>query len=252
MDDDRDGPFRPWRFWATAGWGAAVAAAFVIAQLVVVTIVALATIANHGGAVSDSRAAAAVVRELAVHGSVLGACSIASALLGGLVMLAAVRCCRSGTWREYLALRPVKAPALVLWLASGLLAGLAFDFAAPRLGVDEVPEFMREAVSTGGRAPWLWLGIVVAAPLFEEAFCRGFLLTGWQATSLGPWGAVALISFLWTLAHLQYGPVELAWVFLLGLLLGAARLKSGSLWTPIAMHVVLNLVGGLQAMRAVG
>jgi len=251
MTDEQVGPSRTWGFWATAGWGAVIAVVFVVTQLVVVLVAAAVVLARRGLAATDETAVAALTSELARHGAVLGGAAIATAVVAGGLVLVAVRLRRGLDWRSYLALCPAPLAAFCGWLGLGLVVGLLYDFAAPVFGVDKVPPFMREALRTGGGSPWLWLGVVVAGPWFEEIFCRGFLLSGWRRSALGPWGAVALISLLWTAAHLQYGPFELAWVFLLGLLLGAARLRTAALWTPFAMHALLNLVATVQALQAV-
>jgi membrane protease YdiL (CAAX protease family) len=53
---------------------------------------------------------------------------------------------------------------------------------------------------------------------------------------------VVITSLLWALIHLQYGPYEISTVFILGLILGVARLTTGSIYTSIAMHAFVNLV----------
>jgi len=181
------------------------------------------------------------------QGATLGLSTTVSGLAAGLLVLLAIRLRRGISVADYLDLRPVSWRLLGVWLLVAVVSSVIYDLVWPLFKVDAVPEFMLDAVRSGGRSPWLWMGVVVVGPVFEEVFCRGFLLTGWRQTILGPWGAVVLISLLWTLAHQQYGMMEMLWVFLLGIVLGAARLRTGSLWTPIAMHVLVNMGAMVQA-----
>ena len=45
----------------------------------------------------------------------------------------------------------------------------------------------------------------------------------------------------WAAVHLQYNWYEVAQLFILGLLLGAAKIKTQSLYIPLAMHSLNNL-----------
>jgi membrane protease YdiL (CAAX protease family) len=51
---------------------------------------------------------------------------------------------------------------------------------------------------------------------------------------------------VWSALHTQYDLYGIALIFLGGLLLGYARLRGGSAYVPIAMHVVQNLVATLE------
>lgn len=86
---------------------------------------------------------------------------------------------------------------------------------------------------------WLLVvALVVAAPVFEEALFRGLLFDRMSRT---PWLAVGGSAIVWSAVHTQYdlgGAVLLAW---LGVLLGCARLASGGLLLPMAMHAAWNL-----------
>lgn len=54
---------------------------------------------------------------------------------------------------------------------------------------------------------------------------------------------------VWAAAHYRYGWQTVALMTVDGLLLGAARVATGSLWIPFAMHAVAN---GLSVMQSVG
>jgi membrane protease YdiL (CAAX protease family) len=88
--------------------------------------------------------------------------------------------------------------------------------------------------------------MVVAAPVFEELFFRGFLLAGFQRTILGTAGAVVVTSLLWAVIHTQYDLYYMATIFVRGVVLGLARVHSGSLILPIGLHAFVN---GLATMQ---
>jgi len=241
----------PWSPAATLGWASITAVVFVIAQLIVTGIAVVAEATASGVDTADTQAVIALAETVAGNGVVLGMAAVASGVLGSLLILLAVKLRRGPALAEYLDLKPVRPLPLLAWLGVTVLIGLLYELVWPLLGAESVPEFMAEAARTGGRNPFFWLGIVVAAPVFEELMCRGFLLTGWSRSRLGPWGAVVLISVLWAVAHLQYGWQEMSWIVLAGVLLGWARLRTGSLWTPVAMHVLMNLLATIQAVSTV-
>ena len=53
---------------------------------------------------------------------------------------------------------------------------------------------------------------------------------------------MTLVALGWAAFHVQYGIGTMALIATDGLLLGAARVSSGSLVTPVAMHAMGNLV----------
>ena len=92
----------------------------------------------------------------------------------------------------------------------------------------------------------------VIAPFGEELFYRGFLLTmlgrqfrrrgraAWMRGAGGRWLAVILVSILFALSHALLA--AMAQLFVFALMLGWARLRTGSLTAPIAAHVVNNAI----------
>jgi len=101
-------------------------------------------------------------------------------------------------------------------------------------------------------APILWLGTCLGAPVFEELFFRGYLIRGWEGTRLGPIGAVILADIAWTAIHVQYGWYELTQIFILGLIFGFMRIRSGFIVPAIASHVRVNVVATVETAIVVG
>ncbi|HXO19352.1 MAG TPA: CPBP family intramembrane glutamic endopeptidase [Thermoanaerobaculia bacterium] len=105
-----------------------------------------------------------------------------------------------------------------------------------------------QAVSLYRTAYWLpllYLGSVLAAPLIEELLVRGFLVEALRRSRLGASGAVCLAAALWSVPHLGNLANPLALLFF-GVLLGFARLRSGSTYLTIALHGLVNLAILLQ------
>ena len=78
---------------------------------------------------------------------------------------------------------------------------------------------------------------VVAAPLFEEIFFRGFVYQGLRH-SWGWWPAALGSAAIFSVAHLQI--TVFVPIFALGVGLAWVYERTGSLWTSIAMHAVFN------------
>ncbi len=157
-----------------------------------------------------------------------------------LALWALARLRRGPSLRDTLSLHPAPGAAYLAW--SALLAGFLGAVTLANHWLDRpVPDWMRQVWDTAGSVPLLVLAIGVLGPLFEEALFRGFLFRSWLCTRLGDGGTVLLTALLWTAIHIQYGPWELAQVFGAGLLLGAARARTRSLFVPFSMHALMNL-----------
>lgn len=132
------------------------------------------------------------------------------------------------------------------------LTWIVFSLAAV-LAVSELPRFVSGHDSS---MEWLnlfrpvWLAmilLVVFAPVCEELLFRGFGYKGLAVSRLGPFGAIVIMSAVWTAIHVQYDWAVLAQVFISGIVLGVARWQSGSVWPPMAAHALINLVAGSLA-----
>ncbi|MCU0304555.1 MAG: CPBP family intramembrane metalloprotease [Thermoanaerobaculales bacterium] len=229
-----------WSPWATVGWSLLVAAVFVAAQLVVMAVWALAATAGLHELES--------VQAASLSGDLFAVATLATAAICIPLIWAATALKARGEAARALALAPLTARQLALWLAATVVLVVASDLLTIALGRPLVPDFMTELVEATRVRALLWLAIVVAAPLFEELLFRGFLLEGLRRGRLGAAGAVVVTSLAWAAIHLQYDGYEVATIVLFGLLLGAARLRSGSLWAPIAMHLLVNLVATVETL----
>jgi membrane protease YdiL (CAAX protease family) len=183
-----------------------------------------------------------------------------------LVVLAAI-----GTARKpilaYLALTPPRPGSMVRAVGLGVLAYIML--AAIYAGINVLkaalgsapmvnsPGALTEAHSDFGTLATilsLGLAMVVAAPIAEEIFYRGFLYRG-LATPLGAVGAIAVTSILFGLVHAPgFGWERVVGTGLIGALLGALRWRTDSTVVTIIVHGVTNLIGWmvLAGMIAAG
>lgn len=228
-----------WGFWGTVLWGLAIAIAFTVVQLIVYGIGVYADFGERGDL--DAALDSAVV-----SGTLLALGTIASALVCSALIVGVIKLKKQTVLRDYLSLHRVSRETLVTWLAILLAYLVLTDGLTRLLDRDVVDEFMRDAYRTAEPAWPLWVAVIIAAPLFEELFFRGFLFKGLQASWLGALGTIVATSALWTLTHLQYDAFELSVLFVFGILVGVARARTGSLYIPLAAHAVNNLVATVQ------
>ncbi|HKX62187.1 MAG TPA: HAD-IA family hydrolase, partial [Verrucomicrobiae bacterium] len=243
LGERRLGPAGPWGFWATVGFGVLIALGFLAAQTVVVIVFALTS--------SHANERGGMIRELEHNGSLVAWATIASTPVAfGLSWLFAwFRRLRSGfPPTVYLGLTPVRWRTIGVWCLAVLGMILVSDVTTVLLGKPIVPEVMIEIYRSTDMLPLLWLAIIVLAPIGEEVIFRGFLLPGLSHTRLGSAGAVALTSAGWASIHFQYDVHGIMLIFVAGLLLGAARLRTGSILPCIAMHALQNFVSTIETV----
>jgi membrane protease YdiL (CAAX protease family) len=231
----------PWGPWPTAGFSLLILISYIVLQVVVVLVyIAISHAKDQQQDIETLTATAGQNGELLAISAV-----VAAVVIGGLVLLiAALR--RGITIGDYLCLHRPAARALLVWLGVIVAYAAIVDTLSLLLGRPIVPEFMTEVYATAGFMPLFWLAIIVAGPFLEELFFRGFMIEGLRLSWLGPVGAVLITSGLWAVIHIQYGPFEIVGIFVMGLLLGAAMLKTRSLWVPISMHALANLIATVE------
>jgi membrane protease YdiL (CAAX protease family) len=77
-------------------------------------------------------------------------------------------------------------------------------------------------------------------------FFRGFLIKGLAESRLRWQGAVLISSGLWSVIHVQYDAYYMSAVFVLGLILGTARVKTGSTLLAFLLHSFVNLAATVE------
>ena len=105
----------------------------------------------------------------------------------------------------------------------------------------EVLQGLEELVTADSPGRFVWLVLVLAftPAVCEEVAFRGVLLGGTR--SLAPWKAILLNGFAFGAFHLSLSTaVRFLPTALLGCVIAWAVLRSGSLWTGVAMHFLNN------------
>ena len=156
-----------------------------------------------------------------------------------------------GDQRRLVPLGALSAEQILALTMTGALAVAPLTLLHDVLGM--LLAWPQEAVApmASGRAAALFLPVLLKsallAPLCEEAFFRGYLLG-----ALAPYGrraAVLATALLFALMHMGQGMLPCA---LLGVLLGALTLRTGSLLAPLLVHMAYNAALVLLAACGLG
>ncbi len=84
--------------------------------------------------------------------------------------------------------------------------------------------------------------IVIAAPLSEELFFRGFMFGGLRRT-MSLWPAAVISAIVWGSLHLGAGNVGVAiQLAVFGVILAWLYERSGTLWAPVLAHTINNTI----------
>ena len=238
-------PPRIWKFWGTAIWGLFIFAAMFAGQIAVVAWFVL----RREGPIDLAAAIHVVGGGLTISLSVImGLPAVLAALW------IAIRFSRT-PFADYLALRWPSWTNLLIGVAALFVLVMGWDLLSRATGREVAPGFMGEVLKSARADGALWLlviAFVVAAPVSEEFFARGFLYRGWSESFLGPAGAIVLSSLVWTALHLQYDWFFFGEVFSIGLLLGYLRHRFNSTWLTVVVHGLNNLAAVVQTMLLTG
>jgi len=127
------------------------------------------------------------------------------------------------------------------WAGLGLLPVLlALNFALHSFVVWLEPGLHRrgdslQELNMGPAA--LFILICLIPGITEEIAFRG-LIQHWLQTAIRPWHALILASALFTALHLSV--ISAPYIFLLGMVLGWVKLKTGSLYPSMLIHMLHN------------
>jgi CAAX protease family protein len=91
------------------------------------------------------------------------------------------------------------------------------------------------------------LGSIIIAPICEELFFRGFVLPG-LLHEMSPLWAVPVSAALFAVAHAD--PGSFLPLFVIGIALGFLRLRSGSTWAGISLHMLNNTLASVIIVLA--
>jgi membrane protease YdiL (CAAX protease family) len=217
----------PWGWWASFAW---LLLAFVAAGI--------ATLFVYGAWLGERSRPGTV----SYDGTLLAAGAIVSIPVEVAVLAAAARL-RRWPVADYLALNIPRRGEVIMAVVCVVAIGIAFNLLLMLTGRDIVTPFQIESYRTAKDAGWLlWLfvAIVVFAPVGEEIAFRGFLYRGWALPGRELL-AITGIALIWALLHIQYDWFGMVQIFLIGVVLGWFRWASRSTTLTILMHALINL-----------
>jgi len=234
----------PWNGWWTLLWALVL---LVIWQLVM-TVVLMAA-GFQQGLFQDRGSLEDTLTTLTLDGDIIGVAAF-SAIFAVCPFCWFLGSRRPGfTGWSYLGNERVKWWSWPVWGAATIACAVVFGLLSPYLGVEENDESMMAMAESTDIPFLLYLGVGIGAPLVEEFIFRGALWRGWRSSRLGLAGTLVLTSFLWAALHVQYPLITICYIFVLGMLLGWAREKTGSIWVPVGMHALNNGLATLQMLQ---
>ena len=240
---------RVWSFWATVGFGAAVIITFVIIQVLVVIFygvaIGFAQLQQTSGTTQFDDVFSKVWDILNANlGLVQSIATIASGIICTGLILWFIKARKRAGIKEYLGLNKISWKTVLLGLGVVIALIILTDVITYFLmGKSTSEGIVSDIYDTSIWPPLFWIAVVIFAPLFEEAFFRGFLFEGFRQSRLGATGAIFLTALGWALLHsLQYQIFSIVWIFVLGIAMGIVRLKTKSIWSTFMMHAFVNIV----------
>lgn len=147
-----------------------------------------------------------------------------------------------GPVRPALALRRTALGPAIGWSIVGFAGAIAVAAALEPIFGGSASQDLRQVAFPGGIAATIaitlvGIAFVIGAPVTEELYFRGLLL-GRIAPVLGSTAAVIATSGFFALAHFQ--PAAFPVIFAIGTIFALLRIKTNSIWPPMAVHGVNN------------
>ena len=236
--DDQIEQKRPaWGFWATVGFGFVIGIAATIVQSIILVFFIISKLTG-----SPELFTFDTIREIAMNGLAISTATIVSSIVCVGLILAFIKIRKNTHIAEYLGLNRLSWKTVIILLVISVAFIVLSSFAGIWLNIPDVPDFQADLYQTSVWPPLLWIAVVIFAPAFEEVFFRGFLFEGFRHARTGVIGAIVFTALTWSLLHVQYEPFHMATIFVLGLVYGAVRYKTGSLWSTLIMHAFNNTI----------
>lgn len=181
----------------------------------------------------------ALMERYLYHGDIIAHTALWSGVVGTLLIVGSVYLWKRGGLVDFLGLRLASVRQFILWTAAFLLLAVVLEVLM-RMVPSFQTDFMERVLGSSTDRVLLAIGVGLMAPLFEEFLLRGLLLGSIRHIT-DAHSAVALSAGVFTLMHLQYSWTVMLLILPLGVVLGYARVKSGSIWVPVLLHVINNM-----------
>lgn len=224
-----------WGLVSTVAFSFVILLAFIITQTGIFIIYAKNTFSEQP--LTDETT---YFNALLTNGDAISVAEIPAAFVGIALTFLFIILHKRQSIEDYLHLYAINSKILLQYLFIMVLSIVLMSVVSA-LTNHPTPQVMLDIYHSAKHPALLWFALIIAAPLFEEILFRGFLFEGLCHSPVGFITSAIITSALWASIHLQYGLYEIVIIFLVGLLLSYAKLKTGSLYTPIAMHSLMNL-----------
>ena len=136
----------------------------------------------------------------------------------------------------------------VLWTGALFLVGigtlLVFRAMRRAMGTEET-RLVHQLMPVTGKEKRLFAGLSLCAGFGEEMAYRGYALTALVLATGSATLALIVTSATFGVLHAYQGLIGVVRTGVVGLIMGAAFLHTGSLWPPIVAHTLIDLVAGL-------
>lgn len=180
------------------------------------------------------------MQELVFNGDLVAKEAIWSGGVGLLLIILSTRAWKKKNFRIFLGLDAPPPKELLKWLGIFILLGIATELISRNVPGFQT-DFMERILASSTDRLLLFLGIGLMAPLFEEFLLRGLLL-GSVRHMADEHTAIAITAGVFTLMHMQYSWQIMLLILPMGIVLGYARTRSGSIWVPVLLHVLNNTI----------
>ncbi|MEZ4756597.1 MAG: CPBP family intramembrane glutamic endopeptidase [Flavobacteriales bacterium] len=180
-----------------------------------------------------------VLERYLYQGDIIARTALWSGVVGTLLIVCSVYLWKRGGLVDFLGLRMASMRQFFLWTVAFLLLAMVLELLM-RMVPSFQTDFMERVLGSSTDRVLLAIGVGLMAPLFEEFLLRGLLLGSIRHIT-DAHSAVALSAGVFTLMHLQYSWTVMLLILPLGVVLGYARVKSGSIWVPVLLHVINNM-----------
>lgn len=141
---------------------------------------------------------------------------------------------------DYLKLQALPVPEIMQWIGVWFALMLFLSLLSFVVGRPYIHDYFISGYKTANSIILFWIAVALIGPVAEEVLFRGFLLEGLRNSKLGVTGAILISSVIWTMIHFQYDKYDLTQLFIMGVLLGLAKIHTKSLYTPIIIHSLSN------------
>ncbi len=132
----------------------------------------------------------------------------------------------------------------VLLVGAGVGVLVVFRGIRKAMGLEETP-LVHELMPVTDGEKRLFAALSLCAGFGEETAYRGYAIAALVVATGSATLALVLSSATFGVLHAYQGPIGVVRTGVVGLIMGAALLYTGSLWPPIAAHVIIDLVAGL-------